>query len=162
MCHQFKRDSGTYQPWCRASVSATRTSPPPPMHPGSPSPASARRAVMCGGALIDGTWRPGRDVMHHEHAPAYKLRERRGILWQAEVGDLLRARVLISHFLIARRLTLRYPNHDLLLRPEAGALPRGPNSPAEVIDRVVPQKRGGADALGNMQWQPTATPKDKC
>jgi hypothetical protein len=30
-----------------------------------------------------------------------------------------------------------------------------------VIDHVVPLKRGGADSLGNMQWQTTAAAKAK-
>ena len=30
-----------------------------------------------------------------------------------------------------------------------------------VIDHVVPQKRGGADAPGNMQWQTTAAARAK-
>ena len=39
-------------------------------------------------------------------------------------------------------------------------MPSG-SCPGYVVDHIVPLKRGGADAPGNMQWQTTGAAKEK-
>ena len=55
------------------------------------------------------------------------------------------------------------PADGLGLRVGPEGNPAGRREPARAyaIDHVVPLKRGGADALGNMQWQTTAAAKVK-